>query len=231
MQIQDLKDAYFGVKSRLKEGVCLVAVSKTKPIAYIERVYECGQRVFGENKALEMRDKYYSLPKDIEWHFIGHLQSNKIKYIAPYVSLIHSVDSLELLKEINKYAIKNSRVIEFLLEIKVAQEESKFGLDIESARQIIKSEDFAKLSNVELRGIMTMASNVEDKEQIREEFRKMRLYFEELKAEFANLAPSFDILSMGMTQDFDIAMEEGANMVRVGSAIFGERNIIGGGAA
>lgn len=198
----------------------LVAVSKTKSVEEIMQVYNCGQKIFGENKVQEMVTKYDVLPKDIEWHMIGHLQTNKVKFIAPFITLIQSVDSERLLLEIDKEAKKNNRVIDCLLEIKIAQEESKFGLKTWEAEALLNSGLVKEISNIRIRGFMSIASDIRDPEIIRNEFRGLHLFFEKIKKTQADY---FNILSMGMSGDYDIAIEEGSNMVRIGSAIFGER--------
>ena len=210
------------IKGRLPKNVTLVAVSKTKPISALEEAYSAGQRIFGENKALEMADKYEHLPKDIEWHFIGHLQSNKVKYIAPFVSLIHAVDSLKILKEINKQALKNERIIDCLLQFHIAQEETKFGFNLDEALALLDSEGFKKLKNVRITGIMGMATNTENQEQIHHEFAALKGYFEKIKADYLKEG-YFKEISMGMSADYPIAIEEGSSLVRVGSSIFGLR--------
>ncbi|MBO7225814.1 MAG: YggS family pyridoxal phosphate-dependent enzyme, partial [Bacteroidales bacterium] len=186
--------------------------------------YEAGQRLFGENKALEMRDKHEILPKDIRWHFIGHLQTNKVKYIAPFVELIHSVDSLNLLKQINKEAIKNNRVIDCLLQIDIAHEETKFGLEENEAEELLSSEEFAELKNVRICGLMGIGSITDDKNKTKKEFNNLKKYFDETKNKFFNSKSYFCELSMGMSQDFELAIEEGATLVRIGSSIFGARD-------
>lgn len=211
------------VNALLLDNVSLVAVSKTKPMLYIEQAYQAGQRLFGENKALEMREKYYALPKDIEWHFIGHLQTNKIKYIAPFVALIHSIDSLDLLEEVNKYAKKNNRIIPCLLQIYIAKEETKYGLLPIEAEEIFKSKSYLQLENIKICGLMGMATNTENSEQIRTEFAMLKSYFDRIKIEYFKDEKSFKEISMGMTDDYGIAIEEGSTMVRVGSGIFGSR--------
>jgi pyridoxal phosphate enzyme (YggS family) len=211
---------------QIPSNVTLVAVSKTKPIEYLLEAYNVGQRIFGENKALEARDKYDMLPKDIQWHFIGHLQTNKIKYIAPFISLIHSVDSLNLLIEINKAAAKNNRIIPCLLQFYIAKEESKFGFDDAEVEEMLKSEVFASLKNVEIRGVMGMATFTDDESIIRREFQLLKAAFDRLKSGFFHNSETFSEISMGMTDDFKIAIEEGSTMVRVGSAIFGSRQYL-----
>jgi pyridoxal phosphate enzyme (YggS family) len=182
--------------------------------------YNAGQRVFGENKIQEMESKWQKMPKDIKWHMIGHVQTNKVKYMAPFVSLIHAVDSFKLLNEINKEAEKNNRTIECLLQIKIAEEDSKFGMHKADAEKLLASEEFKKLQNVKITGLMGMATFTEDEEQISAEFQKLKKIFDEFKAH----SPQFQVLSMGMSGDYKIAIENGSTMVRVGSSIFGERN-------
>ncbi|MES2558973.1 MAG: YggS family pyridoxal phosphate-dependent enzyme [Bacteroidota bacterium] len=203
--------------------VKLVAVSKTKPVELIQEAYETGQRAFGENKVQEMVGKYEQLPKDIEWHLIGHLQSNKVKYIAPFVHLIHAVDSLKLLEVINREAAKNNRVIKCLLQFHIAQEETKFGLDMDEARALLNSDSFKSMENVSIEGVMGMASFTEEEAQIRKEFRVLKSFFEEIKSEIRNSKSEISVLSFGMSGDYKIAIEEGSNMIRVGSSIFGGR--------
>lgn len=212
------------VQSTISENVKLIVVSKTKPIAEIMEVYECGHRIFGENKAQELQEKYEYMPKDIEWHFIGHLQTNKVKYITPFVSLIHSIDSLRLLKEVNKSAKKENRIVDCLLQFFIAEEETKFGLDMDEARELLTSESFKNMENIQICGVMGMATYTEDKTQIRREFAHLKNIFKEIKAEFFADSDFFKEISMGMTNDCQIAIEEGSTMVRIGSAIFGERN-------
>ncbi|MCW3070145.1 MAG: YggS family pyridoxal phosphate-dependent enzyme [Bacteroidetes bacterium] len=214
-----IKENLLHIKSSLPAGVTLIAVTKTHPAEKLMEVYNAGHRIFGENKVQEMCDKYETLPKDIEWHLIGHLQSNKVKYIAPFVSLIHSVDSLRLLQEINRQALKNGRVIDCLLQIYIADEETKFGLSFEEAEQLLASDAFKQLQNIQITGLMGMATNTDDKDQVRKEFRSLRSFFSQLRPAH----PSFSILSMGMSSDYLMAIEEGSTMVRVGSSIFGNR--------
>ena len=208
------------VLSTLPPKVTLVAVSKTKPEEDLQAAYDAGQRIFGENKIQEMTRKHEALPKDIEWHMIGHVQSNKVKYMAPYVSLIHGVDREKLLKEINKQAIKNNRVIDCLLQMHIAQEETKFGLDGHELSQIIKNAQAGAYPNVRLLGIMGMATFTSDQNQIRAEFARLKQHFDTA----ANQLEHCSVLSMGMSGDYPIAIEEGSTMIRVGSKIFGERN-------
>jgi pyridoxal phosphate enzyme (YggS family) len=212
------------VRATVPSNVTLIAVSKTKPVADLQEAYDAGQRIFGENKALEMRDKYQELPKDIQWHFIGHLQTNKIKYIAPFVTLIHAIDSLSLLEAVNKEATKNNRVIDCLLQFHIAQEETKFGLDMEEAKSLLESESFKNLKNINICGVMGMATFTDDVVQVRNEFKNLRNIFEALKENYFKANDSFKEISMGMSDDYPIAIEEGATMVRVGSKIFGARN-------
>lgn len=219
-----IKENLEHINATLKEGVRLIAVSKTKPVEMLQEAYDAGQRLFGENKALEMRDKHEALPKDIEWHFIGHLQTNKIKYIAPYVSLIHSIDSLNLLVEVNRYAAKCDRVIDCLLQFHVASEETKFGLDWNEACELLESEAFAGLGNVRIVGVMGMATNTQDTDLIHKEFRTLKQISNDLKSRFFSDKDYFREISMGMSGDYEIAMEEGSTLVRVGSAIFGQRD-------
>ena len=212
------------VRATIPSNVTLIAVSKTKPVSDLQDAYDAGQRIFGENKALEMRDKYQELPKDIKWHFIGHLQTNKIKYIAPFVTLIHAIDSLSLLEAVNKEAAKNNRVIDCLLQFYIAQEETKFGLNIEEAEALLQSENFKKMNNINICGVMGMATFTDDTSQIRNEFKTLKNIFELLKGKYFSDNDSFKEISMGMSDDYPIAIEEGATMVRVGSKIFGARN-------
>jgi len=210
------------ILSELKKyNAVLVAVSKKKSSEEIKQVYDAGHTIFGENYVQELKEKYEALPKDIQWHFIGHLQTNKVKIIAPFVSLIQSVDSLKLLKEINKEGEKNNRVINCLLQIHIAQEETKFGLSFEEAEIVLRSQELNQMKNISITGLMGMASMTEDKLKIKKEFKSLKLFYDTLKFEIRN--SKFEILSMGMTSDYKIALEEGSNMVRIGSAIFGER--------
>jgi pyridoxal phosphate enzyme (YggS family) len=210
-----VKNNILHLQKHLADNVHLVAVSKTKSNELIIEAYGAGQRIFGENKVQELVEKEESLPKDIEWHMIGHLQTNKVKYIAPFVSLIHAVDSKKLIKEINKRAKQNNRVIPCLLQVHIAQEESKFGLDKDGVIEILKT-DFP---NVSIVGLMGMATFTDNKNQVRKEFKYLKDSYDELKEN----QPNFSILSMGMSGDYSIAIEEGSNMVRIGSSIFGKR--------
>lgn len=207
------------LKEELPQNINLVAISKTKPVEQIMEAYNAGQRIFGENKVQELESKYTELPKDIEWHLVGHLQRNKVKYIAPFVSLIHAVDSTRLLQQIDKEAKKNDRIIDCLLQIKIAEEESKFGLDENEAIELLKSDDAKKLQNIRIVGLMGMATFTDDEKQISKEFATLKHLFDSLKEEYG-----FTTLSMGMSGDYHIAIENGSNMIRVGSAIFGQRD-------
>ncbi|MBL1279306.1 MAG: YggS family pyridoxal phosphate-dependent enzyme [Fluviicola sp.] len=218
-----IKENLNTVSTTIPSDVTLVAVSKTKPHEDILEAYEAGQRIFGENKVQELVDKHESLPKDIEWHMIGHLQSNKVKNIAPFVSLIHAVDSFKLLKEINKQAKKNDRTIDCLLQFHIAQEDSKFGLSFVEAKEILESNEFVELQNISIFGIMGMATFTQNEEQIREEFQALENYFNVLKSHYFKFNNHFQHISMGMSGDYQIAIEEGSTMVRVGSLIFGSR--------
>jgi pyridoxal phosphate enzyme (YggS family) len=210
-------------QSLSNRSVSLVAVSKTKPISDIKILYDEGQRIFGENKVQELVLKYQELPKDILWHLIGHLQSNKVKFIAPFITLIHSVDSLSLLKEIERQAQKNNRVIDCLLQFHIASEETKYGLDFSEAEELLKSEEYAEMKHVRIVGVMGMASFSEDEALVRAEFKNLKSIFLELKNHFFSQEDSFCNISMGMSGDYEIAIEEGSNMVRIGSLLFGER--------
>ena len=211
------------IKSTLPEHVTLVAVSKTKPVSQIMEDYSAGHRIFGENKIQEITEKFEAMPKDIEWHMIGHVQTNKIKYMANFVSLIHGVDSFKLLKEINKQALKNNRIINCLLQIKIADEDSKFGMSATDASKIIQSKEFSELKNVCVVGVMGMATFTEDQKQIEREFKLLKSTFDELKA-IQTENCKLQTISMGMSGDYPLAIECGSTMVRVGSSIFGERN-------
>jgi hypothetical protein len=207
-------------KSQLPEDVVLVAVSKTKPEEDLFEAYNAGQRVFGENKIQEMTEKWENLPKDIEWHMIGHVQSNKVKYMAEYVNLVHGIDRLKLIKELNKQAQKHDRTINCLLQIKIAEEDTKFGMDINDAEAIL-NKDFKKTyPNVNVVGFMGMATFTNDEEQVQREFKTLKSHFDRLSKDHNSLK----ILSMGMSGDYRLAITEGSTMVRIGSAIFGERN-------
>ncbi len=211
------------VRATLPSSVKLIAVSKTKPNSAILEAYNSGQRLFGENKVQELIEKYESLPKDIEWHLIGHLQTNKVKYMASFVAMIHAVDSLKLLAEINKEASKHNRIINCLLQFHIAKEETKFGLDFDEALAILDSHDFQLMRNVHIAGVMGMATYTDDQKQVRSEFSSLRNIFTKLKSMYFDNDPTFSEISMGMSDDYLVAIEQGATMVRVGSSIFGER--------
>lgn len=212
------------IRSNLPVNVRLIAVSKTKPNELLMEAYNHGQRAFGENKVQEMVGKYETLPRDIEWHFIGHLQTNKVKYIAPFVHLIHGVDSFKLLKTIDKEASKIKRIIPCLLQFHIAEEETKFGLSLQEACEMLDSYDFKSLNNILVSGVMGMATFTDDEAQIRREFASLKSCFEQLKAAYFAGNETFREISMGMSGDYRIAIEEGSTMVRIGSTIFGERN-------
>lgn len=214
-----IQQNYQAILSQLPENVKLVTVSKTNPAEKIKEVYDLGQRAFGENKVQELLEKQPVLPNDIEWHLIGHLQTNKVKYIAGFISMIESIDSEKLLKEVDKEALKNNRKINVLLQVKIAKEETKFGLTVDETKDIFNKYLKGNYPNIEIKGLMGMASFVDDETQIREEFSILKNLFDE----FSQLKP-LETLSMGMSGDFPIAIESGSNSVRVGSAIFGERN-------
>jgi len=211
------------VKQLQIKNIGLVAVSKTKPVEAIKELYELGQRDFGENYVQELVDKEQQLPKDIRWHFIGHLQSNKVKFIAPFVYLIHGIDSFKLLKEVNKQAEKNGRVINVLLQVHIAEEETKFGLNENELRELMNSSSLKELNHVRICGLMGMASFTEDEEKIRKEFHYLKSLFDKF-AQLQTLNSRLQTLSMGMSSDYRIAIEEGSTMVRIGSLIFGQRN-------
>lgn len=216
---QNLKN----ILSTIPKGVKLIAVSKTKPNEAIVEAYQSGQRIFGENKAQELAAKQKDLPSDIEWHMIGHMQSNKVKYIAPFVSLIHSVDSLSLLQEINKQAIKNNRTISVLLQFHIAEEETKFGFSFSEVEELLNSNACKELKNIEVCGVMGMATFTDNQEQIKKEFKQLKSYFNQLKSAHFNEKERFNEISMGMSGDYLLAIQEGSTMVRVGSSIFGGR--------
>jgi pyridoxal phosphate enzyme (YggS family) len=215
-----IKEHIKSFTEELGKGIDLVAVSKTKPNEDLMEAYEAGQRIFGENKIQEMTDKWEALPKDIQWHMVGHVQTNKVKYMAPYVDLIHAVHKMKLLKEINKRAKENDRVINCLLQVKIAEEDSKYGMSPEELRAFLKDEKLSELKNVKLKGLMAMATFTDDEDQIHREFQVL----EDLYKETSKTQPDFSILSMGMSGDYKIAMQHGTNMVRIGSSIFGARH-------
>ena len=212
------------VKTNLPSEVTLVAVSKTKPNEAILEAYETGQRIFGENRVQELVDKYETLPKDIEWHMIGNLQTKKVKYIAPFVSLIHGVDSFKLLKEINKRAKNEERIIDVLIQFHIAQEDTKSGFTFDEAKEMFEEAEFVELENINVRGVMGMATFTDNKEKIQDEFRTLNNYFEVFRSHYFKFNEEFSVISMGMSGDYEIAVGEGSNMVRIGSTIFGERN-------
>jgi len=210
------------INLKISSEVCLVAVSKTKPISDILEAYDCGQRVFGENKIQELVEKHKKLPKDIEWHMIGHIQRNKVKYMAPFISLIHSADSYRLIKEINKQGKINNRVINCLLQIKIASEESKFGFTETEATDFLNSDEYVSFKNIKIVGLMGMATFTEDQKKIDQEFNKLKIFYEKVNRSDSQI----NILSMGMSDDYPIAIRNGSTMVRIGSSIFGKRNYI-----
>lgn len=211
------------IKNTLPEQVTLVAVSKTKPIPDLMEAYDAGQRIFGENKIQEMESKWEQMPKDIQWHMIGHVQTNKVKFMAPFVSLIHGVDSFKLLKEINKQALKNNRIIDCLLQMHIAEEETKFGLDDEELNFLLASSEFKEMKNIRITGLMGMATFTENKEQVKKEFMHLKSIFDKLQSQQTENC-QMTTLSMGMSGDYKLAIECGSTMVRIGSSIFGGRN-------
>lgn len=206
-------------------GVKLIAVSKTQTVEVIQEAYNAGQRIFGENHVQEMVEKEEKLPKDIEWHLIGHLQTNKVKYIAPFVKMIHGVDSLKLLQEINKQALKNKRVIHCLLQVYIADEDTKFGLGYDEVIELLRSDEYQQLKNIRIVGLMGIATNTKNEKQITIEFHELRVFFDGVKASFFPNEDSFKEISTGMSADYKIAIQEGSTMVRIGSSIFGKRII------
>ena len=207
------------------QNVTLVAVSKTKTVAEVMEAYQAGQRIFGENMVQELVEKLEQLPADIAWHLIGHLQSNKVKFVAPFIAMIQSVDSLKLLQEINKQALKSNRIIDCLLQIYIADEETKFGLGFDEAIELLRADEFAALKNIRIRGVMGIATNTDREKQLKDEFYELKTFFDGLKQSFFRKDNSFDTISMGMSSDYEIAIEQGSNMIRVGSTIFGSRVI------
>lgn len=218
-----IKQNLNNIKSLLPEHVTLVAVSKTKPVSDLMQAYEAGQRIFGENKIQEMADKWETMPKDIQWHMIGHVQRNKVKYMSAFVDLIHGVDSLKLLKEINKQALKHNRIINCLLQIKIAKEDSKFGLSAEDAKTAISSDEFSELKNIKVIGLMGMATFTDNMQQVESEFKFLKHTFDNLKSKHLDNF-NLETLSMGMSGDYPLAIDCGSTMVRIGSSIFGSRN-------
>ena len=213
------------IKQQLSQNIKLIAVSKTKPVETLMEAYNSGQKIFGENKVQELVSKFEQMPKDIEWHMIGHLQSNKVKFIAPFASLIHSVDSLKLLQEINKQALKNSRIQNVLLQVFIADEKTKFGLSEEECFSLFENKETAKLKNIRIEGLMGMATNSDDEKKVRKEFKGLKKMFDTIAKKYASDNIEMKTLSMGMSSDYKIAVEEGSNMVRLGSVIFGDRRI------
>lgn len=220
----NIKNNLENISEAIPENVCLIAVSKTKPIEDIQEAYDAGHRIFGENKAQELSTKHPQLPEDIVWHFIGHMQRNKVKFIAPFVNMIHSVDSLRLLSEINKQARKFDRKINCLLQFHIATEESKFGLDIEEASLLLESDEFKELKNIEICGLMGMATYTDNNKLIKTEFNSLKNFYNIIKEKYFPNNEIFKEISMGMSGDYQLAIEEGSTMVRIGSAIFGRRN-------
>jgi hypothetical protein len=215
-----IKENLKSILTKLPESVTLVAVSKTKPISDLQQAYDEGQRIFGENRVQEMTEKWENMPNDIEWHMIGHVQRNKVKYMAEYVSLVHGVDSPRLLKEINKQAKKCDRTISCLLQVHIAEEDSKFGFDEKELLELVENEEFKDYRHVRIIGLMGMATFTDNMDQVRREFKGLKLLYSKLKNNYKD----FSILSMGMSGDYQVAIEEGSNMVRIGSSIFGSRN-------
>ncbi|MCF6342346.1 MAG: YggS family pyridoxal phosphate-dependent enzyme [Bacteroidales bacterium] len=219
-----IKQRLAALRQSIPESVQLVAVSKTKPDELILEAYNCGQRVFGENKVQDLAAKKPRLPDDIQWHFVGHLQRNKVKYIAGFVSLLHGIDSLKLLREVDRQAAKHQRVISCLLQFHIAEEETKFGLSVPEAEDLLTDERFAGMKNVKITGVMGMATNTKDEKQLEKEFRNLKKYFLILKERYFANDPAFKEISMGMSGDYKIAIREGSTMIRIGTKIFGERN-------
>jgi len=218
-----IRENILKIKKDIPQTVKLVAVSKTKPVESIQEAYNSGHKIFGENRVQELVDKFNKLPKDIEWHFIGHLQTNKVKFIVPIVSLIQSIDSLKLLKEVNKEAEKNNKVTDCLLEMYIANEESKFGLDTEEAFAILNSHEIIKMENIRICGLMGMATFTDNMDIVRNEFKNLKLYFDLIKKTFFKEKSYFKDISMGMSGDYNIAIEEGSTMIRIGTSIFEKR--------
>ncbi|GAA4278520.1 YggS family pyridoxal phosphate-dependent enzyme [Aquimarina mytili] len=218
--MNDIERNLHNIRTSLTNDVTLVAVSKTKPVSEIMKAYDAGQRIFGENKIQEMAKKWENMPKDIRWHMIGHVQTNKVKYMAHFVDLIHAVDSLKLLKEIDKQAKKHNRTINCLLQIKIAEEESKFGLNEEDAIALLNSQEVKDLTNVHIQGLMGMATFTNDQNQVKAEFQKIKSFFDQNVSKY----PKLKILSIGMSGDYKDAIDCGSTMVRIGSSIFGARN-------
>ena len=220
----EIRNNLLGFLATIPKNVKLVAVSKTKPNEAVQEAYDAGQRIFGENKVQDLTAKADLLPKDIDWHFIGHMQTNKVKYIAPFVKMIHAVDSIKLLKEINKQALKNNRVIDCLLQFHIATEDSKFGMNMLEAEELLKNDELQNLNNINIVGVMGMATFTDDTQQIRTEFKHLVNCFNILKSDYFNNNANFKEISMGMSGDYKIAIEEGSTIIRIGTKIFGERN-------
>ena len=218
-----ISDNILKIKQSIPETVCLVAVSKTKPVGSILQAYDANQRIFGENKVQELCTKQAELPDDIQWHYIGHLQSNKVKYIASFISLIHSVDSLKLMQEINKEALKHNRTIHCLFEFHIASEDSKFGLTYQAVKTLLDTPEYLKMENISIDGVMGMATYTDDTKIIHSEFQNLKKIFDQLQKEYFQGQEHFKIISMGMSDDYPIAIQEGSTMIRIGSSIFGNR--------
>ena len=224
-RLMSIADNISAIKKEIGDtGVKLIAVSKTKPLESITEAYEAGQRIFGENMVQELVDKQEKLPKDIEWHLIGHLQTNKVKYIAPFISMIHSVDSMKLLMEINKQALKNNRVIDCLLQLEIADEDTKYGMDLAEAVELLRSDEFKQLKNIRICGVMGIATLTDNPRMTKEEFYELSTFFNGLKDTFFRKDPAFTEISMGMSGDYKLAIEQGSTMIRLGSTIFGNRS-------
>ncbi len=218
-----ITDNLIEIKKKLPDHVRLIAVSKTKPAECILELYQYGQRIFGENRVQEITEKYQQLPSDIEWHFIGHLQTNKVKFITPFISFIHSIDSLKLLNEINKEAQKNNRVINCLLEMYIATEETKFGLDLSESIALLESPEYKKMNHIRICGVMGIATFTEDLTRVRNEFKNLASYYNQIKTRYFSNQSYFKEISMGMSNDYEIAIQEGSTLVRIGTSIFGSR--------
>ena len=218
-----IKNNLLEIKTALPDNVTLVAVSKTKPVSDLMEAYEAGQRIFGENKIQEMAEKFEQMPKDIEWHMIGHVQTNKVKFMASFVSLVHGVDSSRLLEEINKQALKNNRIIDCLLQVYIAEEETKFGLNESELNELLQSDAFTQLKNIKIKGLMGMATFTDDQNQIQKEFNHLKSIFDRLAQSQKSDNCEMEILSMGMSGDYQLAIDCGSTMVRIGSSIFGTR--------
>jgi len=218
-----ITDNLIEIKKKLPDHVRLIAVSKTKPAECILELYQYGQRIFGENRVQEITEKYQQLPSDIEWHFIGHLQTNKVKFITPFISFIHSIDSLKLLNEINKEAQKNNRVINCLLEMYIATEETKFGLDLSESIALLESPEYKKMNHIRICGVMGIATFTEDLTRVRNEFKNLASYYNQIKTRYFSNQSYFKEISMGMSNDYETAIQEGSTLVRIGTSIFGSR--------